>query len=140
MNDQIEKVTHDGELICMILRGDYRKDGVEFFTPPDFSQQLAYMQYDTGKKIDPHIHRQNTREVYFTLEVLIIRKGVLKVFLYTKEKKALAEKILYAGDIILLCSGGHGFEVLESLEMVEVKQGPYSAEDDKIRFFPEGWL
>ena len=39
-----------------------------------------------------------------------------------------------AGDVILLIEGGHGFEVLEEIEMVEVKQGPYAGERDKERF------
>ena len=42
--------------------------------------------------------------------------------------------ILRTGDVILLASGGHGFEVLEELEMYEIKQGPYIGEDDKTRF------
>lgn len=42
--------------------------------------------------------------------------------------------ILEAGDTILLVSGGHGFTVLEEVEMIEVKQGPYSGEADKKRF------
>jgi len=36
--------------------------------------------------------------------------------------------------VILLASGGHGFEVLEDLEMIEVKQGPYAGDADKTRF------
>lgn len=39
-----------------------------------------------------------------------------------------------AGDIILLASAGHGFEVLEELEMIEVKQGPYVEHEDKVKF------
>ena len=36
--------------------------------------------------------------------------------------------------MILLASAGHGFQVLEDLEMFEVKQGPYSETVDKARF------
>ena len=43
-------------------------------------------------------------------------------------------RVLGPGDVILLISGGHGFEVLEELNMVEVKQGPYAGETDKTRF------
>ena len=34
----------------------------------------------------------------------------------------------------MLVSGGHGFSVLEEVEMIEVKQGPYSGDADKKRF------
>ena len=37
-------------------------------------------------------------------------------------------------DIILLAFGGHGFECLEEVEMIEIKQGPYLGEQDKVRF------
>lgn len=42
--------------------------------------------------------------------------------------------MLCAGDVILLSTGGHGFEVIEEIEMIEVKQGPYAGEEDKTRF------
>lgn len=45
--------------------------------------------------------------------------------------------MLGAGDTILLIRCGHGFEVLEELVMLEVKQGPYSGERDKVKFIPE---
>ena len=43
---------------------------------------------------------------------------------FTSDQRYLESRILEAGDVILLASGGHGFEVLEEVEMVEVKQGP----------------
>ena len=42
--------------------------------------------------------------------------------------------MLQGGDVILLAEGGHGFEMLEDSEMVEVKQGPYAGDGDKTRF------
>jgi hypothetical protein len=45
--------------------------------------------------------------------------------------------VLESGDVILLSNGGHGFEVLEEVEMIEVKQGPYCGDEDKTRFNPE---
>ena len=33
-----------------------------------------------------------------------------------------------------MISGGHGFKVLEDLEMFEIKQGPYAGDMDKTRF------
>ena len=46
-------------------------------------------------------------------------------------------RVLGAGDVILLIAGGHGFEVLEELNMIEVKQGPYVGDADKTRFAAE---
>lgn len=64
----------------------------------------------------------------------MIKKGVLRVDFYDDAKQYIESIVLREGDIILLASGGHGFEVLENVEMYEIKQGPYIGEGDKIRF------
>lgn len=130
----IKKITHNGKLLAIIIKKDYSKDGVEFFTPDDFSQQLAYMKHPKGKKIDAHTHNIVKREVNYTKEVLVIRKGKLKVNLYDEEKNYIESHVVSEGDVILLAYGGHGFECLDDVEMVEIKQGPYLGDADKVRF------
>jgi hypothetical protein len=109
---------------------------VHFFTPAEFSQQLGYIRHPAGKMIEPHVHNSVAREVYFTQEVLFIKRGKLRVDFYDKTQQFLKSYILETGDAILLAAGGHGFEVLEEVEMIEVKQGPYSGDIDKTRFIP----
>ena len=53
---------------------------------------------------------------------------------YDDDKAYLKSEILHAGDVILLAFGGHGFLMLEDSEIIEVKQGPYAGEADKVRF------
>lgn len=130
----IEEIKHNNELLSIIIRNNYKKDGISFFTPDDFSQQLAYMSHKTGKIIDPHIHNPVTREVRFTQEVLVIKKGKLRVDFYDDEQNYLESRELLEGDVILLASGGHGFHVIEDIEMIEIKQGPYAGDKDKTRF------
>ncbi len=36
----------------------------------------------------------------------------------------------------MLSAGGHGFEMLEDAEIIEVQQGPYCGDKDKTRFEP----
>lgn len=130
----IERITYNNQEIAIIIRKEFKKPGVHFFTPNDYSQQLAYMAHPSGKKIQPHIHKKNKREVLYTQETLIIKEGKLRVSFYSEDQEFLFNKILYAGDIILLIKGGHGFEVLEDIEMIEIKQGPYAGDNDKIKF------
>jgi hypothetical protein len=130
----IQQIIHEGVFLSLIIRKDYQKEGIEFFTPDDFSQQLAYMHHPQGKIIQPHVHNLVPREVRFTQEVLFIKKGRLRVDFYDDNQKYLESHILEAGDVILLATGGHGFEVLEEVEMIEVKQGPYTGDKDKTRF------
>lgn len=125
----------DGEiLLAIIVRSDFDKPGVSFFTPGELSQQLAYMHHPSGKIIDPHVHNAVARDIYFTQEVLFIKRGKLRVDFYDGRRNYLESKVLHAGDVILLVTGGHGFEVIEEIEMIEVKQGPYVGDSDKTRF------
>ncbi len=132
--ENIKQIEHNGKILAIIIGKNYSKDGVEFFTPNEFSQQLAYMKHPKGKKIDAHTHNVIAREVSYTKEVLIIRKGKLRVDFYEDNQKYIESHIVEEGDIILLAFGGHGFECLEEVEMVEIKQGPYLGEQDKVRF------
>jgi mannose-6-phosphate isomerase-like protein (cupin superfamily) len=130
----IEEIKINDVLLAIIIRNNYNKEGTSFFTPNDFSQQLAFMRHPSGKVIQPHVHNSVKREVHYTKEVLIIKKGKLRVDFYNDCKQYLESKILGSGDVILLSMGGHGFTVIEELEMIEVKQGPYCGDMDKTRF------
>ncbi len=133
--NEIIKIEYNGTLIAMIIPADYKNNGgIDFFTPNDFSQQLAYMKHPAGHVIEPHVHNVVVREVHYTKETLIIRSGSVRVDLYDNDRNYLESRILNAGDIILLNDGGHGFRALDDLEMIEIKQGPYAGENDKIRF------
>ena len=130
----IQNITKDDELYAVIIRNTYNKPGISFFTPDEYSQQLGYMNHPKGHIIPPHVHNEVNRSVFLTQEVLIIKKGKLRVDFYDNDTNYLFSEILLQGDIILLSKGGHGFEILEDLEMIEVKQGPYCGDMDKTRF------
>ena len=74
----IEEVHYQTEALAIIVRRDFHKEGIHFFTSNDLSQQLAYMSHPTGKEIQPHVHKKVQREVQFTQETLFIRKGKTK--------------------------------------------------------------
>lgn len=130
----IDYIKFKENILAIVIRNSYTSEGVNFFTPDNFSQQLAYMHHPAGKGIQPHIHNHVSRTVVFTQEVLLIKKGKVRVDFYTQEKDFLQSTTILEGDVILLASGGHGFEILEETEMIEIKQGPYLGENDKVRF------
>ena len=130
----IETITRDGVLLALIIPGHFREPGVHFFTPPELSQQVAFMRHPAGKAIDAHVHNPVARNVVATQEVLFIRSGKMRVDFYSSGREYIGSRVLQGGDTILLASGGHGFEVLEEVEMIEVKQGPYAGDGDKTRF------
>jgi mannose-6-phosphate isomerase-like protein (cupin superfamily) len=131
-----EKIITDNLLLAIIIRSDYKKDGIEFFTNDNDSQQLGYMNRPDGYIIPPHRHNIVPRAVHLTQEVLFIKSGKVRVDFYDNDQNYIQSTVLEKGDVILLSDGGHGFKMLENSEMIEVKQGPYCGERDKVRFLP----
>lgn len=130
----IEKITHENLSLGIIIRNNFSKNGIEFFTNDNDSQQLGYMNRPKDYEILPHRHNIVQREVHLTQEVLFIKSGKVRVDFYDNEQTYLESRILLKGDVILLADGGHGFVMLEQSEIIEVKQGPYCGERDKVRF------
>jgi mannose-6-phosphate isomerase-like protein (cupin superfamily) len=130
----IENIIHDGRTLAVLLNADFHGEGIQFFTPGHFSQQLGYMNRPQGYVIPPHVHNAVVREVQYTKEVLFIKSGKVRVDFYDDDQNYLESRVLHRGDVLLLAYGGHGFEMIEPTEMIEVKQGPYAGEADKTRF------
>jgi len=130
----MKKIKKDNKLLAIIISRNFNQKGIHFFTPQELSQQVAFMRHPAGKIIWPHFHNPLPREVIYTQEVLFIKRGKLRVDFYTDQLKYIESHILFAGDTLLLIKGAHGFEVLEEIEMLEVKQGPYIDDQDKTRF------
>jgi hypothetical protein len=130
----VEHFVHNEKLQAVIIHTNFKKEGIEFFTPGDFSQQLGYMNRPKGYVIDPHVHKLVERKVTLTQEALFIKSGKVRVDFFDEDKSYLESRVLEKGDVILLAAGGHGFEMLEASEMIEVKQGPYCGDEDKVRF------
>ncbi len=132
--EPLVRVEHDGQMLAMIVRRHFREPGITFFTDNELSQQMGFMRHPVGKVIEPHVHNHISRSVNYTQEALFIRSGKIRVDFYSDAQKYLFSHVLELGDVILLVSGGHGFEILEEVEMIEIKQGPYAGDRDKTRF------
>ena len=131
----IKKIISSDKLIAIIVPHSFRKDGIEFFTPKELSQQLGYMKHPQGYKIHPHIHKLAIREIQYAQETLLVKSGKVRVNFYSENKEYIGKQELVAGDVVLFVSGGHGIVFLEESELIEVKQGPYiSFEVAKERF------
>ncbi len=132
----IIKIASRKKLLGIIIKADFRKEGIEFFTPNDFSQQLAYMQRPKGYIIAPHIHTQIMRVIKYTKETLFIKSGKVRIDFYDNKRHYVESRILSAGDTVFLAAGGHGFEFIEDAEMIEIKQGPYTKKTQSVKFNP----
>ena len=131
----IENIYYKKKLYAKIIRNRYRsKKGVNFFSTPELTQQFGYINQKKNHNILPHIHKKRKTRVLLTTELLIILKGIVRVDFYSNKKKYLFSKKIKKGDLIFLMHGGHGFKVLKTAQMIEVKQGPYISIKDKEKF------
>jgi hypothetical protein len=131
----IENIKYKNKLFALIVRRKFRiKSGISFFTPKEATQQFGYMKHKKNHLIMPHKNNKRIKKIMITTEVIILLKGILRVDFYNEKKIYLFSKKVYAGDIIMLVNGGHGFKILKDVEMIEVKQGPYTLSNDKIKF------
>lgn len=123
----------NGELIAIIVQNP-NDSGVKFYSSADLSQQLGFLNHPTGHVINPHVHNRIPREVHYTQEILIIMSGLLKVDFYNSKREWIQTRTVGAGSAVQLVNGGHGFEVIENVQMYEIKQGPYVGHQDKTFF------
>lgn len=130
------KITDNEQLIAYIVRKDFTQPGINFLTEGSSSLQVGILNHPKSTRIDAHTHQVHPRTIEDTQEVLFLRRGRLRVDFFTDQRQYLESAIMEAGDMLVLISGGHGFEALEDIDMIEVKTGPYMETKDKIRFEP----
>lgn len=132
----MEIIKSDNRISCIIYRDKDWSKGLNFITPNEMFIQAGSWWYDKGKVLDKHIHKDFERIASRTQESVYIKKGSMKVFLYTDELELFNEFILYKGDLAVFGFGGHGYEILEDdTQVIETKNGPFiDVETDKTKF------
>jgi hypothetical protein len=81
----------------------------------------------------PHYHKPVTRQINDLQQVFVVQRGVVAVQLYSDDGSLLREVTLHAGDAIALIHGVHAIRVIEDMQCISVKQGPFlGTENDKI--------
>lgn len=132
----MRQIVHKDQLIAIYVPASYGKHGVDFVTKHDATMQVGVLCHPKNTTIGAHMHLPVTRQSHITQEVLVIRKGKVRAHFFDCNENYLESVTLEKDDVLLLVSGGHGFDVLEDSEMIEVKTGPYNADADKRRFVP----
>ena len=120
-----------GNILAIIIRADSKFEGISFLTPDNFGLQIGTMLRPKNDLVPAHIHPQQTRVVKGTQEVLILRSGKMFLELFDEDKNLVESLTITSGDIILLAYGGHQITMIEEVDLVEVKQGPYVKDLDK---------
>jgi hypothetical protein len=129
----IETIEHNGVKFAEIIWASLRVDKTTFFSPPESSFQFGLLAHEAGFTEPPHYHHPIRREINDLQQMFVVQRGVVVVELYSDEKELLREVTLKAGDAIVLIHGVHAIRVLEDMQCISVKQGPFlGTEKDKI--------
>ena len=129
----IETIEFNGVLYAQIIWANARVDKTTFFSPPESSFQFGLLAHEAGFIELPHLHRAVTREIRDLQQMFVVQRGIVAVQLYSDEKDLLREVVLRAGDAIVLIHGIHAIRVVEDMQCISVKQGPFlGTEQDKV--------
>ena len=129
----IELVEYNGVKYAEIIWGDTRVEKTTFFSPPDSSFQFGLLAHEAGFAEPPHYHKPITRTISDLQQMFLVQRGVVVVELYSDQGDLLREIEMHAGDAIVLIHGVHALRVLEDMQCISIKQGPYLGEEqDKI--------
>jgi len=123
----------DGKIIAIVVKSDFKKEGVNFVSKGGYPLQLGISSYKKGGTIKAHFHIEKEIRINKIQEVVHIKSGRAMVNLYDLNGKKFQSVELSDGDTIFLVDGGHGFEMLDDTKIIEVKQGPYFGKDKDKR-------
>ena len=131
----LKEIIHKNKLYALVIKETHQsKKGISFFTKNNANQQIGFMNHPKNYVINPHKHQKRETKIFITSEVIILQKGKLRVDFYDNKKRYLFSVVIKKNQIIMLVHGGHGFKTLEPVKMLEIKQGPFVSNKDKIKF------
>jgi hypothetical protein len=132
--DSVEHISWEGKTLAYVIRAEMIPEETTFLTPPDLKMQVGFVAYPANGVVPRHVHVPIERHLVGTSEVLIVKKGCCQVDLYNDDKVLVETRKLRTGDILLIVSGGHSFQMSEDTVFLEIKQGPYMGIGEKERF------
>jgi hypothetical protein len=129
----IETIEYNGVKFAQVIWADTRVAKTTFFSPPESSFQFGLLAHEADFVEAPHVHHAVKREINDLQQMFVVQRGVVAVQLFSDEKELLKEVILRQGDAIVLIHGIHAIRVLEDMQCISVKQGPFlGTEKDKV--------
>jgi hypothetical protein len=129
----VESVEYNGVRYAEVIWRDTRIETTTFFSPADSSFQFGLLAHRAPFVEPPHYHKPFVREIRDLQQMFVVQRGVVAVDLYADDGSRLREIVLREGDAIVLIHGVHAIRVLEDLQAISVKQGPFlGTENDKV--------
>jgi hypothetical protein len=119
-------VEQQGIRLAVKLEADDFTDGLSFFTKDEEFIQVGSWRYGSGRNLAAHNHNVVPRTFDRTQEVIVVLRGRVRASIYNEEDVLAGHLVAGQGQVLILCAGGHGYEILEDDTLIiEVKNGPY---------------
>lgn len=129
----VESIEYEGVRYAEVIWADTTVEKTTFFSPESSSFQFGLLAHKAGFKEPAHYHMPFERQINDLQQMFVVQRGVVAVELYNDDGRMLREIILKQGDAIVLIHGVHAIRVLEDMQCISVKQGPFlGTENDKI--------
>ncbi len=129
----VESVAYNGKRYAEIIWADTCVEHTTFYSPADSSFQFGLLAHRAGFVEPPHYHATFRREIDDLQQMFVVQRGVVEVQLFTDEGQLLRQIELRQGDGIVLIHGVHAIRVIEDMQCISVKQGPFlGPERDKV--------
>ena len=129
----VETIEYNNTRYAEIIWAGTTVQKTTFFSLPESSFQFGLLAHDAGFFEPPHYHHPFSREISDLQQMFVVQKGIVAVQLYNDDGKMFREVILNPGDAIVLIHGVHSIRVIEAMQCISIKQGPFlGTEFDKV--------
>lgn len=129
-----EIIEHGTSRFAILIHPTYAPPESSFMTDPEDTLQVGHIVYPAGGEVQRHRHVPIPRHVENTQEVILVRRGCCCVDFYGEGSQPVCTRELHEGDVLVLLEGGHGFRMQSDTILLEIKQGPYVGQTEKVRF------
>jgi len=129
----VESVEYNGIRYAEVIRAEMKVEQTTFFSSPESSFQFGLLAHQAGFVEPAHYHKPVSRTIKDLQQMFVVQRGVVAVQLISDEGELLREIVLRHGDAIVLIHGAHAIRVIEDMQCISVKQGPFlGTEFDKV--------
>jgi hypothetical protein len=136
---QFEVIEHDGVRYAEVIWAPSSTPKTRFCSPDDGSMQFGLLAHEAGFVEAAHYHKPVERKIMNLAQMFVVQKGKIAIDFFTPAGAKFREIEVGVGDAVLLIDGAHSIRVLEDMQCVSVKQGPFlGMENDKVEIEVEG--
>jgi len=130
---RIDKYKINNKTVLTIIRdkSNFKKD--YFLTEKNQTFQLGMLKFKKGGEVQPHYQVKKKRIIFKTSKFIYLKKGEFFLNIFKKKKK-IKSFLIKKNDMILIDDVSISLEFTKPSLLIEIKQGPYNKNKDKIKF------